>query len=65
MVWLFLKDKKTAIRAIAIRNREEVQKKFYWHDVNGGNFRLSNLQAALGLAQLKKLITSLKLEKKI
>ena len=30
-------------------------KPFYWHDVAGFNFRLTNLQAALGCAQLEKL----------
>lgn len=30
-------------------------KKRYWHDVAGHNFRLTNLQASLGCAQLEKL----------
>ena len=28
-------------------------KKFYWHDLPGHNFRLTNLQAAMGVAQLE------------
>ena len=31
------------------------RKKHYWHEVPGLNFRLTNLQAALGCAQLEKL----------
>lgn len=58
------KDKKIAIKAIAIRNQGRSSKKFYWHNVNGGNFRLSNLQAALGLAQLKKINNFIKIRKK-
>ncbi|WP_324735232.1 DegT/DnrJ/EryC1/StrS family aminotransferase [Thermococcus sp. SY098] len=30
-------------------------KKRYWHDVIGFNYRMTNLQAAIGVAQLKKL----------
>jgi perosamine synthetase len=30
-------------------------KAFYWHEVPGHNFRLTNLQAALGCAQLERL----------
>ena len=29
-------------------------KKFYWHELPGHNFRLTNMQAALGAAQLEK-----------
>jgi len=29
-------------------------KKFYWHELPGHNFRLTNLQAAIGIAQLEK-----------
>ena len=31
------------------------RKKYYWHDVAGHNFRLTNLQAAVGVAQMEKL----------
>jgi perosamine synthetase len=34
-------------------------KKFYWHELPGHNFRLTNLQAALGVAQLENLDTIL------
>lgn len=35
------------------------KKKFYWHDLPGHNFRLTNFQAALGVAQLEKIETIL------
>lgn len=31
------------------------EKKFYWHELPGHNFRLTNFQAAMGLAQTEKL----------
>jgi len=31
------------------------RKRYYWHDLPGHNFRLTNLQAALGVAQLENL----------
>ncbi len=33
---------------------------YYWHDVHGHNFRLTNLQAALGVAQLENLDRAIK-----
>jgi perosamine synthetase len=30
-------------------------KRFYWHEVPGHNFRLTNIQAAVGVAQLEKI----------
>jgi len=30
------------------------ERKFYWHELPGHNFRLTNLQAAMGVAQLEK-----------
>ncbi|MCK4348485.1 MAG: DegT/DnrJ/EryC1/StrS aminotransferase family protein, partial [Thermoplasmatales archaeon] len=53
---------------ICLTNNEELAKKMrilrdhgmtpnkrYWHDVIGFNYRLTNMQAAIGVAQLKKL----------
>lgn len=31
------------------------EKKYYWHNLHGHNFRLTNFQAAMGVAQLEKL----------
>jgi perosamine synthetase len=40
-------------------------KKFYWHDLPGHNFRLTNLQAAIGVAQLEKKDTILAERKRV
>ena len=39
--------------------------KRYWHDVVGFNYRMTNLQAAIGVAQLKKLDNFLKKKRQI
>ena len=40
-------------------------KKFYWHELPGHNFRLTNFQAAIGLAQLEKIKTILRERKRV
>jgi perosamine synthetase len=42
-------------RMIALREHGMKERKKYWHEYAGHNFRLSNLQAALGCAQFAKL----------
>lgn len=37
------------------RNHGMLRKQYYWHELAGYNFRLTNLQAALGCAQMEKL----------
>jgi perosamine synthetase len=37
------------------RSHGMLRKHFYWHELPGHNFRLTNLQAALGCAQLERL----------
>ena len=46
-------NKKLFERMRLIRNHGLSQRGRYWHDVLGYNFRLTNLQAALGCAQFK------------
>ena len=41
------------------------RKKYYWHDLAGHNFRLTNLQAALGVAQMEKLEQIVKERKRV
>lgn len=41
------------------------QDRFYWHELHGHNFRLTNLQAALGCAQLEHLATIINTRKQI
>jgi perosamine synthetase len=42
-------------RMVLYRNHGLLRKRHYWHEVPGHNFRLTNLQAALGCAQLERL----------
>ena len=42
-------------RLTQIKNHGMSEKKCYWHDVVGYNYRLTNLQAAIGLAQLERI----------
>ena len=42
-------------RAFLLRDHGMNKKKKYWHDLIGHNFRLTNLQAAIGCAQFEKL----------
>tara|TARA_B110000027_G_C16121911_1_gene303604 strand:- start:4720 stop:6168 length:1449 start_codon:yes stop_codon:yes gene_type:complete len=42
-------------RAFLLRDHGMNKKKKYWHDIVGHNFRLTNLQAAIGCAQFEKL----------
>lgn len=54
-------DRKLFARMQLIRNHGLSQRGRYWHDVLGYNFRLTNIQAALGCAQFKhraKIISS-------
>lgn len=44
-----------AQRARLIRNHGMTKEKRYWHHEVGHNFRLTNMQAALGLAQLEQI----------
>lgn len=45
--------------------KKQRSKKHYWHSVLGYNYRLTNLQASIGLAQLKKAKKILQLKKKV
>jgi len=47
-------------RAKVLRDHGMSKKKRYWHEQVGNNYRLTNLQAAVGCAQIKKLNTIVK-----
>jgi perosamine synthetase len=53
------KNKDLYARMKTIRNHGIDRKRYYWHTVIGHNFRLPNLQAAIGCAQLEKIQTIL------
>lgn len=42
-------------KMILHRSHGMLRKTYYWHELPGQNFRLTNLQAALGVAQMEKL----------
>ena len=49
------KDKKTADKAKIMRDHGMSPQKKYWHEFAGVNFRMTNMQASIGVAQLKKI----------
>jgi perosamine synthetase len=48
-------DKKLAEKMRILRDHGMSPNKRYWHDVIGFNYRMTNMQAAVGVAQLKKI----------
>ena len=48
-------DKDLSEKMMVLRDHGMNPNKRYWHDVIGFNYRMTNLQAALGVAQLKKI----------
>lgn len=42
-------------RALHLKGQGQVKNRQYWHDVIGFNYRMTNICAAIGLAQLEKL----------
>jgi perosamine synthetase len=49
------KDKKIADKAKIMRDHGMSLQKKYWHEFAGVNFRMTNMQAAIGVAQLKRI----------
>jgi perosamine synthetase len=52
---VLIKNPELADRARLIRNHGMRPERRYWHEAIGHNFRLTNMQAALGCGQLEKL----------
>jgi len=48
-------DDKIATRARHLRDHAMSKERRYWHDQLGFNFRMTNLQAALGVAQMERI----------
>lgn len=59
------KKKSTFNVAKKIKNQGRSLKKYYWHDHFGGNYRMTNLQASLGITQLSKINRMIKMRRKI
>ena len=51
---LMLKNQNNYKKAKIIRDHGMSESKKYWHNVVGHNFRLTNLQAAVGIAQMER-----------
>ena len=59
------KRKSDADKAKILRDHGMSIKKKYWHDYVGFNYRMTNMQAAIGVAQIKKIDFLLQNKKKI
>ena len=51
---ILFKNKEDYLKCLSLRDHGMNPKK-YWHDIIGFNFRMTNMQAALGVAQLEKI----------
>ena len=51
---ILFKDSKVAQRARILRDHGMSKDRRYWHDFVGYNYRLTNIQAAIGVAQMEK-----------
>lgn len=58
-------DEELAERMRIIRDHGMRPEKRYWHEVVGFNYRLTNLQAALGVAQLEKINAFIRRKRKL
>ena len=52
---ILFKNEEIYQEAKILRDHGMSKEKRYWHDVVGYNYRLTNLQASIGVAQLAKL----------
>jgi perosamine synthetase len=59
------KKKKHLELANRIKNHGMSRKKFYFHEIIGSNYRMTNIQAAIGISQLKKIKSLISSRKKI
>lgn len=50
-------DENLRDKMVMHRSHGMLRKTYYWHELPGQNFRLTNLQAAMGVAQMEKLDT--------
>ena len=58
-------NKKLANKCCILRDHGMSTKRRYWHEVLGFNYRMTNIQAALGVAQMNKIDSILKKKKEI
>ncbi|MBI4210223.1 MAG: DegT/DnrJ/EryC1/StrS family aminotransferase [Candidatus Diapherotrites archaeon] len=58
-------DEGAISRAALLKNHGMRKDRRYWHEILGFNYRLTNLQAALGIAQLEKAEEKIALKRKL
>jgi len=58
-------NKKVVEKANMLKNHGMDPQKKYWHSVVGYNYRMTNIQAALGLAQLKRINSLIERRRKL
>lgn len=52
---ILFRDKEVAGRAAMLRDHGMNRERRYWHEVVGYNYRLTNIQAAIGVAQMERI----------
>ncbi len=52
---VLFKDNEIAQKAMVMRDHGMSKEKQYWHDILGYNYRMTNVQAAIGVAQMERL----------
>jgi len=62
---VIFKNKKNFDKANKIKNHGMSNKKYYFHETIGSNYRMTNIQAAIGVEQLKKIKSLILARKKI
>lgn len=62
---VLFKDKKIAEKAAMLRDHGMNKNKRYWHDEVGFNYRMTNLQASIGVAQFERLEHFIKAKRNI
>lgn len=63
---MVMSNKKSIIEKVRkLKNQGNSKTKVYYHDQLGYNFRMTNIQAAIGLSQIEKLTEILKLKRKL
>ena len=64
VVWQYLKKKLHADKARILINQGLSENTKYYHEYAGSNFRMTNMQASIGVAQLDIINKLLKVRKK-
>jgi perosamine synthetase len=62
---VFFKDKKAYEKAVVLRDHGMSKEKKYWHEYVGFNYRMTNLQAAIGCAQLERINEFIEAKRKL